>query len=231
MSTAPAPRHRLRMDMHLHTRHSFDCLSRPEEILRVARERGLDRLIVTDHNEIRGALELREMDPERVLVGEEVKTREGFDLIGILLRERIPKGTPAREACERIRDQGGVVYIPHPFDLARAGAGAHLDSLGELVDVVEVHNARCWVPAFNRRAAEWAAAHARLAGAGSDAHTVAELGRGCVEVPPFEPTRDGLLAALSAGRLGECTRSSPLVRLGSTYAKLRKKLPGGSTRS
>lgn len=214
----------LRMDMHLHTHHSFDCLNRPEDLLRAARERGLDRLVVTDHNEIRGALELRDMDPERILVGEEIKTREGFDLIGILLVERIPRGTPARESAERIRAQGGVVYVPHPFDVARSGAGRHLDELAELVDVVEVHNARCWAPHFNRRADLWAAANGKLRGAGSDAHTLAELGRGVVELPPFEPTREALLAALSRSRLGECERSSPLVRFGSTYAKLRKKL-------
>lgn len=215
----------LRMDMHLHTFHSFDCLSRPVELLRTARARGLDRLVVTDHNELRGALEMRELDPERVLVGEEVKTREGFDLIGILLEERIPKGTPAREACERIREQGGVVYVPHPFDVARAGAGSFLAEIQGLVDVVEVHNARCWLPGFDRRAAEWAAEHGKLVGAGSDAHTARELGRGTVEVPPFEANREGLLGALRAGRLGPCARSSPLVRVGSTYAKLRKLLP------
>jgi predicted metal-dependent phosphoesterase TrpH len=225
--TAPPREGWLRMDMHLHTRHSFDCLSDPADILRAARERGIDRLIVTDHNEIAGALELRDMDPERILVGEEVKTREGFDLIGILIQERIPKRTPARETAERIREQGGVVYVPHPFDVARSGAGALVDELAELVDVVEVHNARCWVPAFNQRAQRWAEEHGKLMGAGSDAHTLRELGAGLVEVPPFEPTREGLLDALRAGRVCARTRSSPVFRAASTYAKVRKFLPGG----
>src|SRR5690606_8565950 len=175
-----------------------------------------------DHNEISGALEMQAMDPERVLVGEEVKTREGVDLIGILLRERIPKRTPARETAERIRAQGGVVYVPHPFDVARSGAGAFLDELAELVDVVEVHNARCFAPAFNARAQAWAERHGKLQGAGSDAHTAREIGAGHVEVPPFAATREGLLEALRAGRVAGRTRSSPLVRAASTYAKLRK---------
>ena len=215
----------LRMDMHLHTRLSFDSLSRPADVLRTARERGLDRIVVTDHNEIDTALEMHATDPERVLVGEEVKTREGVDIIGILLSERIPKGTPARETCERIHAQGGVVYVPHPFDVRRAGGGALLDALLPLIDVVEAHNARSWKRGLNQRAAAWAAAHGKPVGAGSDAHTVRELGRGYVEVPPFAPTRAGLLAALAAGRVAGRTVSSPFCHVWSTWAKVRKRIP------
>jgi predicted metal-dependent phosphoesterase TrpH len=214
---------RLRMDMHLHTRSSFDCLSRPREILRAAAAAGLDRIVVTDHDEIGGALELHALDPERVLVGEEVRTAEGFDVIGILLRELIPKGTPARETCERIREQGGIVYVPHPFDGTRAGGAAFLADLGELVDVVEVHNARCFRPLYNQRASEWAQRHGVLRGAGSDAHTLAELGAAYVELPAFRPERDSLLAALAEARIVG-RRSSPLYRIASTFAKLRKRL-------
>ena len=215
----------IRMDMHLHTRRSFDCRTRPADLLAAAGRKGIDRLVVTDHNEIRGALELREMAPERVLVGEEVKTREGFDLIGILLEELIPKGTPARETCERIRAQGGVVYVPHPFDGMRPGGAAFLDAIVDLVDVVEVHNARCIFPSANRRAEAWAREQGKLAGAGSDAHTLLEVGAGYVEVPPFEPHREGLLAALAAGRVAGRTRSSPLYRVASTWAKVHGRLP------
>jgi predicted metal-dependent phosphoesterase TrpH len=224
MSTAATPP-LLRMDMHLHTRHSFDCLSDPAAILRAADRRGIDRLIVTDHNQIEGALRLREMAPDRVLVGEEVKTAEGVDVIGILLHERIPGGTPARRTCEWIREQGGVVYIPHPFDGARAGGAAFLDPLAELIDVVEVHNARCVLERFNRRARRWADDNGKLHGAGSDAHTAAEIGAGFVELPHFEPRRDSLLGALAHARVAGRTRSSPLFRVASTYAKLRKRLP------
>ncbi len=225
MSAPPLPPGWLRMDMHLHTHRSFDCLNAPELVLRAAREKGIGKLVITDHNEIRGAQELRELDPGLVLVGEEVKTREGFDLIGILMKERIPKRTPARETAERIREQGGVVYVPHPFDVARSGAGDRMEEIADLVDVVEVHNSRCWVRSFNERAERWAGERGKLRGAGSDAHTIREIGAGFVEVPPFEETRSGLLAALAAARVAGRTRSSPVYRAASTYAKLRKLFP------
>lgn len=218
---------RLRVDMHVHSRASFDSLNRPGAILRAATERGIDRVIITDHNEIRGALALHRMDPERVLVGEEVKTREGIDIIGIFLHEPIPKGTPARGTCERIREQGGVVYVPHPFDTGRSGGGAaFLEEVEELIDVVEVHNARCWKRRLNQQAQAWAEAQGKLTGAGSDAHTIREIGRGFVEVPPFEPTRDSFLAALGNGDVVGKAVSSPLCHVASTYAKARKMLPG-----
>ena len=226
MSVDSRPAGWLRMDMHLHTRHSFDSLNSPERILLAARRRGIDRLVVTDHDRISGAREAHARDPERVLIGEEVRTREGYDLIGILLTELIPKRTPAREAAERILQQGGVVYVPHPFDARRSGAGRLLDEIADLVDVVEVHNSRCWSPATNARAERWAREHGKLQGAGSDAHTVAEIGAGFVEVPSFEPTREGLLQALRAGRVAGRARSSPVYSAASTYAKLRKLLPG-----
>lgn len=217
----------LRMDMHLHTHRSFDSLNRPADILRAAKRLGLDRLIITDHNEIRGALELRDMDPERIIVGEEVKTREGIDVIGIFLTERIPKGTPARETAEMIRDQGGVVYMPHPFDGSRTAGPSILESLEDLIDIVEVHNARCFPRRLNDRALAWAQAKGKLMGSGSDAHTIREVGRGFVELPAFEKRREDLLAALGSGRVAGTVSTSPAYRLASNWAKVRKFLPGG----
>jgi predicted metal-dependent phosphoesterase TrpH len=212
------------MDMHLHTHRSFDCLSRPHQILETARRRGIDRLVITDHNEIRGALELHDLDPNRIIIGEEIKTAEGFDLIGIFISELIPAGTPAIEAAAVIRDQGGIVYLPHPFDAARAGATRFLDRIAHTVDVVEVHNSRCWLPSFDQRALDWARRHDKLIGAGSDAHTPREIGRGLVELPNFEPDRASFLAALADATITTAVRSSPLVRLSSTYAKLYKRV-------
>jgi predicted metal-dependent phosphoesterase TrpH len=203
----------------------MDCLSHPESVVRTAAARGMDRIAITDHDQIDAALALRDAHPDRVIVGEEVKTREGFDLIGLFLEELIPRGTPARETAERIRAQGGVVYVPHPFDVARSGAGERfLASLAHLIDVVEVHNSRCWLPSFNARALRWADEHGKLRGAGSDAHTLAEIGNGFVELPPFEPNRESVLAALSAGVVAGCVRSSPVYRVASTYAKVHKKV-------
>jgi predicted metal-dependent phosphoesterase TrpH len=220
------PVRHLRIDMHCHTHASFDCVSRPADVILAARRAGLDRLVITDHNEIHGALRLREMAPELILIGEEVKTRERVDVIGIFLTERIPEGTAARETCERIREQGGVVYVPHPFDQRRAGGGALLADLVELIDVVEVHNARTSA-ALNRRAERWAEEQGKPMGAGSDAHSLREIGRGYVELPPFEPERESFLAALRAGEVTGRVQSSPFVRLYSGWARVRKRLPGG----
>ncbi|MDQ3557076.1 MAG: PHP domain-containing protein [Gemmatimonadota bacterium] len=215
-----------RLDMHVHTHASWDSLSRPERVIAAARERGIDRVVIADHNQIHGALEAHALDPERMLVGEEIRTAEGPEIIGILLRERIPKGTPARETCERIRAQGGVVYVPHPFDTRRSGGGPLLEELADCIDVVEAHNARSWGRGVNARGERWATERGFALGAGSDAHTPGEIGRGYVELPPFKPTREGLLAALAAGRVAGRTLSSPLCAAFSTYAKLHKKVIG-----
>lgn len=115
----------MRIDMHLHTGGSFDCLSDPSRVVSAARAAGLDRICVTDHNEIEAALFLKREYPDFVIVGEEVKTGEGVDVIGLYIHEKIPKGTPARETCTIIHEQGGIVYVPHPF---AAGKGAAASS-------------------------------------------------------------------------------------------------------
>lgn len=217
----------VRVDMHVHTCASFDCLNTPEGILRAADRCGVRHVVITDHNRIDGALHLQRLAPERILVGEEVKTREGADIIGIFLAELIPRGTPARETCERIREQGGVVYVPHPFDTRRAGGGEILERIADLVDVVEAHNARTWKRGVNQRGEDWARSHNKLLGAGSDAHTLREIGRGFVEVPPFEMHREGFLAALAAGRVAGRNSSSPACSVFSTYAKLHKRFVPG----
>ena len=226
-SPGGAPLHRVRVDMHTHTRRSFDCLTAPREYLRAVQRRGIDRIFLTDHNAIDAAQRLHAEAPETVLVGEEVKTAEGFDLIGLFLTDLVERGTPAREAAERIRAQGGVVYLPHPFDQRRSGAGPrHAEDLLDLIDVVEVHNARCFRDATNLAALRWAERHGKLAGAGSDAHTAAEIGNGFVAMPDFVPHRDSFLAALAHGEIAGSVRSSPIYRVASTYAKVHKRVVG-----
>src|SRR5690606_14426035 len=175
---------RRRVDMHIHTRWSFDCLSDPFAVVETALERGLDRICITDHDEIDGALMLQERYPDRIIVGEEVKTAERVDVIGLFLRERIPGGTPARETCDRIHDQGGLVYMPHPFARGKGGAGRLLLEIGDEVDIVEAVNARLHEPVLNERAQTWGRNADRALGAGSDAHTLAEIGRAYVDVLP-----------------------------------------------
>ncbi|HSJ07145.1 MAG TPA: PHP domain-containing protein [Longimicrobiales bacterium] len=211
----------MRIDMHVHTRGSFDCLNDPDAVIRRARDCGLDRICITDHNEIDVALMLQSAYPDFVIAGEEVKTAERVDIIGLFLRERIPKGTPARQTCLMIREQGGLVYVPHPFAGGKGGGGRILGDIADLVDAVEGFNARIHSAALNEKAVEWARARDLPVGAGSDAHTLQEIGRGWVEVPGAADTPPELLAGLRRGRTGG-TLSSRLVHAASTWAKVRK---------
>lgn len=212
--------------MHLHTRHSFDCLTDATALVESLAARGLDRVCITDHNQIGTALRLRESHPELVLVGEEVKTAEGVDIIGLFINELIPKGTPARQTCRRIHEQGGIVYVPHPFAGGKGGGGRILGDIADQVDAVEGFNARLHDPRLNQRAVEWARARDLPLGAGSDAHVLAEVGRAWVEVPWFEDEPRAFLAALREGTVHGRT-SSRAVHIASTYAKLHKRIfPG-----
>jgi len=210
----------MQVDMHVHTRASHDCLSDPERVVAVAAQRGIDRICITDHNEIGAALELKAKHGARVIVGEEVKTAEGVDVIGLFMRERIPKGTPARDTCARIRAQGGIVYIPHPFARGKGGRGRLLPELEGAIDIIEGFNARLHEPVLNERAERYARNAGLPVGAGSDAHTLREIGRAYVRVPDFD---DDPAAFLDAVRRGSThgKASSRLVHLASTWAKLR----------
>jgi dephospho-CoA kinase len=216
----------MRLDLHLHTRGSRDCLTDPEEVLRRALALGYGRVAITDHDRLGVALRMSERHPEQVIPGEEVKTAEGIDVIGLYLREEIAKGTPARETIALIHGQGGIAYLPHPYARGKGGGGRLADALAPLCDVVEVFNARLHDPALNAQAEALAARHGKLRGAGSDAHTVGEIGNAVVEVEPHANRSEALLAALAGATRVGGTPASPLVHLASTWAKVRKKLPG-----
>ena len=215
----------MRIDMHLHTRQSFDCLSEPIAVLETAIERGLDRICITDHNEIDTALWMKERYPDRIIVGEEVKTAEGVDVIGLYLTERIPKGTPAVETCDRIHDQNGVVYVPHPYARGKGGGGRLLPTIAAQIDAIEGFNARLHNPEMNERAVAYARDAGLPLGAGSDAHTLAEIGRAYVTLRAFDDDPRSLLAALRQGTIGGDT-SPWSVHLASTFAKVRKGFGG-----
>lgn len=217
----------MRVDMHMHTQRSFDSLNTPEQVVEAARRKGIDRICITDHNEIEAALRMRDSFPDVVIAGEEVKTAEGVDVIGLFLEEKIPKGTPGRETCERIRAQGGLVYMPHPFARGKGGGGRLLLEIGDLIHIVEGFNARLHDPVLNERAQQWAKNAGLPMGAGSDAHTLAEVGRAWVEVPPFEMNPESFLAAIRRGSIRGRT-SGRHVHLFSTWAKLRKRMKGAS---
>lgn len=209
--------------MHLHTARSFDCMSDPQRVIEAAEANGIDRICVTDHDQISAALYLKERYPDRVIVGEEVKTAERVDVIGLYIERQIPKYTPARRTCELIKEQGGIVYMPHPYAGGKGGDGKLLDELADYIDVVEVFNARIHRQELNDRAAAWARAHNRPGGAGSDAHTLTEIGRAHVEVPAFQDTAGAFLTALASARI-HGTLTSRIAHVASTYAKVHNKV-------
>jgi len=219
----PSPR--LRIDLHLHTRGSWDSVSDPEAVLERARRRGVGRIAITDHNRLEVALEMAARYPDAVIPGEEVKTAEGIDVIGLYLTEEIPKGTPARETIERIREQGGIPYLPHPYAAGKGGSGRYAEELAPLVDVVEVFNSRLRPRSANRKGLELARRHGKLQGAGSDAHSVGEVGNAWVELPAHPNEPQALLAAL-AQAVPQGERAGLHVFLVSNWAKVRKKLGG-----
>jgi hypothetical protein len=181
---------------------SGDSTTTPDELAAAVAAAELDVLCITDHNAIAGAIELREALPCRVVAGEELRTAAG-EIIGLFLTERIPTGIGPVEAARAIRDQGGVVYVPHPFDPMRRNlATPALYELAEagLIDAVEVRNAKTSLESLNRRAADFAAELDLAAGAGSDAHVPDAIGAAYVEMPDFEGP-DDFLVALRAGRV------------------------------
>lgn len=194
----------VRVDLHSHTMWSGDSTTTPDELEEAVTASGLDVLCVTDHNATKGAHELADRLPCRVVVGEELRTHAG-ELIGLFLTERLPFGISPREAAERIRAQGGVVYVPHPFDPMRRNlAEPALVALAEagLVDAIEVLNAKTSLRSLNEQAAGFASERGLLAGAGSDAHVPDALGAAYVEMPDFDGPRaflDALAQAVVVG--------------------------------
>ena len=218
---------RLKIDMHVHTVGSWDSLSDPERVLEAAMARGFQRIAITDHNRAHVGLRMAESYPDHVIPGEEVKTAEGIDVIGLYLTEEIPEGTPAEETVELIRSQGGVSYLPHPYAGGKGAGGKYSERLGQLCDVIEVFNARLHSASMNRKAEDLARRHGKLMGAGSDAHTIGEIGNAWVDLPLHANEPTALLAALELANTGG-REASRLVHLSSTWAKVRKKFPGAA---
>jgi len=187
--------------MHSHTMWSGDSTTTPDEIAAAVAESGIDVLCITDHNAIKGAVDLADRLPCRVIIGEELRTHAG-EIIGLFLDDRIPVGLQPDEAARAIRAQGGIVYIPHPYDPMRRNLSeAALETLVDagLVDAIEVINAKTSLRSLNDRAAATAAARGLAAGAGSDAHVPDAIGAAFVEMPDFDGA-DDFIDKLRRGR-------------------------------
>lgn len=205
----------LRIDLHVHTAFSFDCWMSLEAVMRaVQRNKKVDAIAILDHDEIEGALRLAEMAPFPVIVGEEMLTKEG-EIGGLFLKERIAPGLSLKETVDRIKEQGGLVYAPHPLarDVPRKIGKDALLSIIEGVDIIEGFNARIRYKADNEKAKEVARNHGIAVAAGSDAHFPWEIGRAGVEIAPFSTPQDFLGSLRQAQIFG---RRTPYIFAGLT---------------
>ena len=213
----------LRVEFHCHTRSSRDSLLSPRDLVLCAVRKGIDRVIVTDHNNIAGALAAREFDPERVIVGEEIMTTDG-EVLAAFVQSEVPPGLSPQETIRRLRKQGAFISIAHPFDGYRKGSWReeNLVAVLPLVDAIETYNSRCMRPGQNRAALLFAQRHGLPGTVGSDAHTCWELGRSTILLPAFANAEE-LRQVIRAG--APRTRwSPPWIHLTSRYAVLRKQL-------
>jgi predicted metal-dependent phosphoesterase TrpH len=193
----------IEVDLHMHTDHSPDCATPVEVLLETARDRGLGAIAITDHNEISGALEAREIADGsgdlKVIVAEEVKTAEQGEVIGLFLEERIPRGMTMADTIAEIRRQGGLVYVPHPFDrLHSVPDYEHLLDIVEEIDVLEVFNPRVALTVFNEEAERFAGKYRIVPGAGSDSHVAQGLGSVRVRIHDFDGPQEFLQAMRDA---------------------------------
>ena len=220
----------IKADLHIHTCYSIDCLTPLEQIVERCLELGINCIAVADHNTIAGALKLREIAPFKVIVAEEILTPVG-EIMGLFLSEEVSRGLSPQETISRIRSQGGLVAIPHPFGRSLFWNANTLTSTEVLsqVDIIETFNSR--TPFSNSIARAWKLAkeQGKAASAGSDAHTLGEIGRAYVEMPEFNGS-DDFLNSLAQGKIfGQ--KSSYLAHFASTWARIRNHVLGDSSRS
>ena len=220
------------VDLHMHTDHSHDCATPVEVLMATAREKGLGAIAVTEHNEISGAEAAAALSDEygvKVILAEEVKTASQGEVIGLFIKEKIPRGMTLAETVAEIKRQGGLVYVPHPFDRMHAVPDyEHLLDIIEDVDAIEVFNPRVAFSAFNDEAVRFAAKYRIPAGAGSDAHVAQGLGTARVRMRDFDGPQEFL----------ESLRGGEIVTLPTNYVYVQalkflqtKATPEGARRS
>ena len=216
----------LKADFHMHTHYSPDSEMSPERLVARCLKVGLNCIAVTDHNTTEGAFAVREIAPFMVIIGEEVGTAEG-EVTGLFLNETIPRGLSPVETSKRIKDQGGLVSLPHPFDRFRSEVitRSGIEDVLPYADIVEVFNSRNNMDADNRKAYEFASEHGLLTSGVSDSHTPIELGRTYVTMPEFDGTPDGFKKALAQGTI-HGRKMTPLIHAVTTLTKIKKRLMG-----
>lgn len=213
----------VRAEFHCHSSYSPDSSNRLEKLLETARAMGIQRLCITDHDTIAGALKASEMDPELVVVSEEVQTTSG-EVIGYFLKEEVPARLPVLQTIALLKAQGAFIALPHPKDAFRAmWKPGELETILPLVDAVEVFNARCFKAEFNELALELAEQWHKPFTVGSDAHTYGEVGLATLSLPDFQNAQELRESIRHASMLTE--RLSPLEHIkASGMVKLSKLL-------
>jgi predicted metal-dependent phosphoesterase TrpH len=212
----------LRADLHVHTEYSVDCNTPLEKIVSRCLKIGINCIAICDHGTAEGALRMREIAPFTVIVAEEIMTPDG-EIMGMFLEKTIPSGLPVKEVISQIRAQGGLVCIPHPFDILRFSALRNkvIDEIVNQIDIIEVFNSRTVFPQHSAKALAFAIKHGITKSAGSDAHTINEVGNAYVEMPEFNG-KDDFLKALEKGKIiGHIT--NPFIHFASAWTKLRKR--------
>jgi hypothetical protein len=222
----------INVDLHMHTDHSHDCATPVEVLLSTARAQGLGAIAVTDHNEISGALEAHAQAHDagvKVIVGEEVKTAGQGEVIGLFLKHKIPRGLSLEETVTEIKRQGGLVYVPHPFDRMHAVPDyEHLLRVLDEVDAIEVFNPRVAIGAFNDEAARFAAKYRIIAGAGSDSHVAQGLGSVRIQMRDFDGPAEFLQSLADASI---ATRPSSLLYVQALKFLQTKATPASAQRA
>jgi predicted metal-dependent phosphoesterase TrpH len=213
----------LKLEFHCHTLASKDSLTIPSDLVLIARRKGIDRVVVTDHNSIEGARKAQKIDPELIIIGEEIMTTKG-EILAAFVQEEIPANLSPRETTRLLKEHGAFISVSHPFDELRKGGWAEKDLLEILpfVDAIEVYNSRCMLPRFNRRAREFAQKHNIAGTVGSDAHAAFEVGRSLLLLDQFEGP-EGLRKVIRGARIR--VKWSPWwMHLTSRYASTMKKI-------
>ncbi|MDX1378094.1 MAG: PHP domain-containing protein [Anaerolineales bacterium] len=216
----------IRVEFHCHTLFSRDSLTSLQKLVYVCRRKGIDRVVITDHNTIEGAVAAQKLDPELVIVGEEILTTRG-ELLAAYMTEEVPPYLSPQETIRRLKDQGAFISVSHPFDRLRKGGWEQADLLEILphVDAIEVYNSRCMNPNFNRMAQAFAEKHDIPGTVGSDAHAAFELGRSVLFLEQFEGP-DELRKVIRTG-IPQVKWSPPWFHFSSRYASVYRKLQMG----
>jgi predicted metal-dependent phosphoesterase TrpH len=217
----------LKADLHIHTKYSTDCQTPLEKIIERCQELGINCIAIADHGTTEGALEMQKIAPFKVIIAEEILTTEG-EIMGMFLKETIKSEANSRitpqEAVRQIREQGGLVNIPHPFEKIRGSAlkDKIIDEIADDIDLMEVMNSRSPFPANSNKAKAFAQKYGIPGSAGSDAHTVKEIGNAFIEMPDFN-VKDEFLTALAQGKI-QGKRSGIRVHFYSAWAKIKSRL-------